>query len=88
MKSQLGWGTPAPLPHQRHGGEHGMFGDEEDCILRIERAKRDGVRAVGPVSADSVFPLAKSENSTRFFPCITTRGTSPVKHSILLALFP
>ena len=62
MKSQLGTGEPliAVAALNPHGGEHGMFGDEEDCIPpAIERAKRDGVRAVGPVSADSVFHLAK-----------------------------
>jgi len=63
MKNQLGTREPliAVAALNPHGGEHGMFGDEEDCIPpAIERAQRDGVRAVGPVSADSVFHLAKT----------------------------
>lgn len=43
-----------------HCGEHGLFGTEEACIPpAIERAAREGVRAVGPIGADSVFHLAK-----------------------------
>jgi 4-phospho-D-threonate 3-dehydrogenase / 4-phospho-D-erythronate 3-dehydrogenase len=41
-----------------HGGEHGLFGTEEDDILRpaIERAKREtAAEVVGPVPADAVF---------------------------------
>ncbi len=44
-----------------HCGEHGLFGNEEECIPKaIERAAREGVRAVGPIGADSVFHLAKT----------------------------
>jgi 4-hydroxythreonine-4-phosphate dehydrogenase len=43
-----------------HCGEHGLFGTEEESIPpAIERAVREGVRAVGPIGADSVFHLAK-----------------------------
>ena len=43
-----------------HCGEHGLFGNEEECIApAIERAGKEGVRAVGPIGADSVFHLAK-----------------------------
>jgi 4-hydroxythreonine-4-phosphate dehydrogenase len=40
-----------------HAGEHGLFGDEEIRILRpaICAAQKAGIRAVGPVPADSVF---------------------------------
>lgn len=63
MKAQLGTTDPliAVAALNPHGGEHGMFGDEEDCIPpAISRAERDGTRAVGPISADSVFHLAKT----------------------------
>jgi 4-hydroxythreonine-4-phosphate dehydrogenase len=44
-----------------HSGEHGLFGREEECIPpAIARAKAEGVRAEGPVGADSVFHLAKT----------------------------
>lgn len=43
-----------------HAGENGLFGNEEGDELTpgIERAKKDGVDAVGPVPADSVFHQA------------------------------
>lgn len=44
-----------------HCGEHGLFGTEEECIgPAIERARAVGVRAEGPVGADSVFHQAKT----------------------------
>ena len=44
-----------------HGGEHGLFGDEEQMAIvpAIEHARRDGLEVVGPVGADSAFHLAK-----------------------------
>ena len=48
-----------------HCGEHGLFGNEEACIPpAIERAKKLGVQAVGPIGADSVFHLAKNGRFT------------------------
>ncbi|MGH3312880.1 MAG: 4-hydroxythreonine-4-phosphate dehydrogenase PdxA [Streptomyces sp.] len=40
-----------------HGGENGHFGDEEITVLRpaVERAVAEGLGAVGPIPADSVF---------------------------------
>lgn len=40
-----------------HAGEGGLFGNEEteELLPGIEAAKKDGVNAVGPVPADSVF---------------------------------
>jgi len=44
-----------------HCGEHGLFGDEERHLYpAIERAQKAGVRAVGPIGADSVFHQAKT----------------------------
>ena len=44
-----------------HGGEHGLFGDEEmtDIVPAIEQAQKEGIYVVGPIGADSVFHLAK-----------------------------
>jgi 4-hydroxythreonine-4-phosphate dehydrogenase len=41
-----------------HAGEGGMFGDEEIRIIApaIEKAKQDGMLAVGPLPADVLFP--------------------------------
>ncbi len=40
-----------------HGGEHGLFGDEEErhLVPGIEAARRAGIDAVGPVPSDAVF---------------------------------
>ena len=44
-----------------HGGEHGLFGDEEEraIIPAIDRARKEGMLVVGPVGADSVFHFAR-----------------------------
>lgn len=44
-----------------HGGEHGLFGDEEQraIVPAIERAQAEGLLVTGPVGADSVFHLAR-----------------------------
>jgi 4-hydroxythreonine-4-phosphate dehydrogenase len=62
MRESLGIADPliAVAGLNPHCGEHGLFGTEEECIPpAIERAAREGVRAVGPIGADSVFHLAK-----------------------------
>ncbi|MDN5312545.1 MAG: 4-phospho-D-threonate 3-dehydrogenase / 4-phospho-D-erythronate 3-dehydrogenase [Thermoanaerobacteraceae bacterium] len=43
-----------------HGGEGGLFGDEEvrEIIPAIKKARAEGVKVEGPVPADSVFYLA------------------------------
>jgi len=44
-----------------HGGEHGMFGNEEIEILKpaIKEAKKKNLNVSGPIPADSVFHLVK-----------------------------
>lgn len=43
-----------------HSGEHGLFGNEEEAIYRaVAEAKKQGYNVEGPISADSVFHLAK-----------------------------
>ena len=43
-----------------HGGEHGLFGDEEERAIApaIEAARAQGIAVVGPVPADTVFARA------------------------------
>ena len=45
-----------------HGGEHGLFGDEEQRLIEpgIAAARRDGVRADGPFPADTIFLRVKA----------------------------
>ena len=44
-----------------HAGEHGLFGDEEQRIIipALEQAAALGIRAEGPVPADTLFSKAK-----------------------------
>lgn len=43
-----------------HCGEGGLFGDEDERVVRpaVEEAKRLGINAVGPLSADTLFHFA------------------------------
>ena len=47
-----------------HGGEHGMFGDEElrEIGPAVEELRSEGLDVQGPIPADSVFHLALSGN--------------------------
>lgn len=58
---QLGFAKPrlALAAFNPHGGEHGLFGDEEMRVLvpAVELARQQGLDVVGPVPADSVFYL-------------------------------
>jgi 4-hydroxythreonine-4-phosphate dehydrogenase len=53
-------GTLAVAGLNPHGGEHGLFGDEELSQIEpaVHEAQRLGCRVVGPVPADSVFHQA------------------------------
>jgi 4-hydroxythreonine-4-phosphate dehydrogenase len=58
---RVDFGLPAPrlavAALNPHGGEGGMFGDEEARFLRpaVEEARREGIDAHGPLPADSLF---------------------------------
>jgi len=47
-----------------HAGEGGMFGREEIDVIgpAIQKAKAEGIDAVGPLSPDSAFPIAFRQN--------------------------
>lgn len=53
-------GTMAIAGLNPHGGEHGLFGDEEDLFIRpaVEELQKEGYSVEGPIGADSVFHLA------------------------------
>lgn len=55
-------GTLALAALNPHGGEHGLFGDEEDAVLApaVEALRAEGLPVEGPVPADSVFHLART----------------------------
>jgi len=50
----------AVLALNPHCGEGGLFGDEESAIIEpaIEKARREGIDAHGPLSADTLFHFA------------------------------
>jgi 4-hydroxythreonine-4-phosphate dehydrogenase len=56
----FGWGPRKPLAVlalNPHAGEDGLFGDEEKRVIgpAIEKARAEGIRAMGPFPADTFF---------------------------------
>ena len=47
-----------------HGGEGGLFGDEENRVIApaVRRMRRRGVDAIGPLPADTLFAQAAKGN--------------------------
>ena len=47
-----------------HGGENGLFGDEEIRIIRptVERVRASGIDCTGPLSSDTIFLRARAGN--------------------------
>ena len=68
-----------------HGSDNGLFGHEEadNLIPAVKAAQELGINAIGPVPADSVFHLGKQGRYDAILSCITIRGISPVRRSIL-----
>jgi 4-hydroxythreonine-4-phosphate dehydrogenase len=63
-----------------HAGEGGKFGDEEEEILRgVELAKKAGVDAVGPLSADTLFLAAREGKYDVVVAMYHDQGLIPVK---------
>ncbi len=62
LQEQFGLPNPriAVLALNPHAGEQGLFGDEEERIIKpaIEQAQRIGISATGPHSADTLFYFA------------------------------
>jgi 4-hydroxythreonine-4-phosphate dehydrogenase len=54
-------GTIAVAALNPHAGEGGLFGDEDELLVRpaVEAARERGIRAFGPESADSLFARAR-----------------------------
>ena len=50
----------AVLALNPHCGEGGLFGDEEERVIKpaVEAARREGINCVGPLSADTLFHFA------------------------------
>jgi len=65
-----------------HAGEGGLFGDEEQRLIRpaIAAAQRLGIAATGPHSADTLFHFAVQENACDAVVCMYhDQGLIPLK---------
>jgi 4-hydroxythreonine-4-phosphate dehydrogenase len=64
-----------------HAGEHGLFGDEEDIVMRpvIERFQARGLSVVGPISPDAVFIDALAGRYDIVIAAYHDQGHIPVK---------
>lgn len=62
MRQEFGLPNPriAVLSLNPHAGEEGLFGDEEERLIRpaVDQAQRSGIAASGPHSADTLFYFA------------------------------
>lgn len=64
-----------------HAGEEGLFGDEEQRVLRpaVEAARRQGVAIEGPFPADTVFLRASRGEFDSVIACYHDQGLIPIK---------
>lgn len=64
-----------------HGGEAGMFGNEEpeEIVPAIEQATRDGIHAEGPFSADTLFARIRYQNYDGYLTMYHDQGLIPLK---------
>jgi 4-hydroxythreonine-4-phosphate dehydrogenase len=64
-----------------HAGEGGLFGHEDTRIIRpgVQRARRRGIDAVGPLAADSLFPQAAAGRFDLVVCMYHDQGLAPFK---------
>jgi 4-hydroxythreonine-4-phosphate dehydrogenase len=64
-----------------HAGESGLFGDEEQRVLApaLARLREEGIDALGPFPADSVFVKASQGAFGAVIACYHDQGLIPVK---------
>jgi 4-hydroxythreonine-4-phosphate dehydrogenase len=64
-----------------HNGEHGLFGDTEDRVIRpaVEAMRAEGWPVVGPVPADTVFVRARAGEFDAVVAQYHDQGHIPVK---------
>lgn len=64
-----------------HAGEDGLFGSEDGRIIRpaVQRARRRGIDAVGPLAADSLFPHAAAGRFDLVVCMYHDQGLAPFK---------
>jgi 4-hydroxythreonine-4-phosphate dehydrogenase len=64
-----------------HAGEAGLLGDEEEKVLSpaADALRREGIDVVGPLPADSLFPLAARAGFDAVVAAYHDQGLIPVK---------
>jgi 4-hydroxythreonine-4-phosphate dehydrogenase len=64
-----------------HAGEHGLFGREDDEVLRpaVEALSREGITVAGPLPADTVFVRAAQGEFDAVVAAYHDQGLVPVK---------
>lgn len=64
-----------------HAGEGGLFGDEEESVIRpaVEECRTDGIRVEGPVPADTLFHRALQGEWDGVVAMYHDQGMIPVK---------
>ena len=64
-----------------HAGEHGLFGREEESVIRpaIDRCRERGIDVSGPFPADTVFVRARKGEFDVVIACYHDQGLIPVK---------
>ena len=82
--TQLGIARPriAVAGLNPHAGEHGLFGSEDEAIIRpaIERAQAEGIEASGPWPGDTVFMHARQGRYDIVVAQYHDQGLIPVKY--------
>ena len=65
-----------------HAGEHGLFGSEDEAIVRpaIQKAQAEGIEASGPWPADTVFMRARTGAFDAVVAQYHDQGLIPVKY--------
>jgi 4-hydroxythreonine-4-phosphate dehydrogenase len=65
-----------------HAGEHGLFGSEEETIIRpaIQQAQAEGIEASGPWPGDTVFMQARQRRFDIVVAQYHDQGLIPVKY--------
>jgi 4-hydroxythreonine-4-phosphate dehydrogenase len=84
VMTQLGIAQPriAVAGLNPHAGEHGLFGDEDEAIIRpaIQRAQAEGIPASGPWPGDTVFMQARQGRFDIVVAQYHDQGLIPVKY--------
>ena len=64
-----------------HAGEHGLFGSEDDDVIRpaVTKAAAEGIRVAGPFPADTLFVRAARGEFDVVIAAYHDQGLVPVK---------